>query len=131
MMNQATKTNNSVYYDIIPKVESIEKPNPKNYVKLLDCSAEFNAPPELDNHLRFLVPPAVKVMQTELKTVLDTVVNGEMEKDRNCEDQLNGWLKTMGLPGVLSSVTASSELPAEIWTKLEEFQKKGAAQNFA
>lgn len=31
----------------------------------------------------------------------------------------------------MSSVTASSEIPQEIWTKLEEFQKKGAAQNFA
>jgi hypothetical protein len=44
-----------------------------------------------------------------------------MEKDRQCEDQMQGWLKTFGLPGILSSVTATDEVPAEIWTKIEEF----------
>jgi hypothetical protein len=44
-----------------------------------------------------------------------------MSKDQNFDQQLNGWLKTFGLPGILSSVTSSSEIPQEIWIKLEEF----------
>jgi len=60
---KAQKENNSVYYELAVKAESIEVPNPKNYVKLVDCSAELNAVPELDNHLRHLVPPAVRAMQ--------------------------------------------------------------------
>lgn len=57
---KANKENNSVYYEIVPKEDQLEKPNPKNYVKLVDCSADFNAPSELDNSLRHLVPPAVR-----------------------------------------------------------------------
>jgi hypothetical protein len=60
-----------IYYEVVTKPENVEVPNPKNYVKLVDCSAELNAPPELDNHLRHLVPPAVRQMQQELKSVLD------------------------------------------------------------
>ena len=60
-----------IYYEVVTKPENVEVPNPKNYVKLVDCSAELNAPPELDNHLRHLVPPAVRQMQHALKSVLD------------------------------------------------------------
>ena len=77
---KAAKENNSVYYELVQKPEAVEVPNPKNYVKLVDCSADFNAPPELDNYLRHLVPPAVRAMQQELKTVLDSIVNTEMTK---------------------------------------------------
>lgn len=62
MCAKATKDNNMVYYEVVAKPDAIEIPNPKNYVKLVDCSAELNAPPELDNHLRHLVPPAVRQM---------------------------------------------------------------------
>jgi hypothetical protein len=54
-------------------------------------------------------------MQQELKTVLDAIVNGEMSKDQNFEKQLNEWLKTFGLPGILSSITASDDVPDSIW----------------
>ena len=131
MCAKATKDNNMVYYEVVAKPDAIEIPNPKNYVKLVDCSAELNAPPELDNHLRHLVPPAVRQMQSELKSVLDSIVNSEATKDQNFDANLNSWLRTFGLPGILSSVSASSEVPQEIWIKLEEFQRKGAAQNFA
>lgn len=70
----------------MPKPDSVEKPNPKNYVKLVDISAEFQIQPELDNHLRHLVPPAVRQMQVELKAQLDGIVNGEMQKNQQFED---------------------------------------------
>jgi hypothetical protein len=54
-----------------------------------------------------------------------------MTKDQEMEKQMVDFLKTFGLPEVLQSITASTDLPNDIWIKLEEFQKKGAAQNFA
>jgi hypothetical protein len=62
MLAKATKENMSIYYELAIKAEAVERPNPKNYVKLLDCSAELNAAPELDTHLRHLVPPQVRAM---------------------------------------------------------------------
>lgn len=32
---------------------------------------------------------------------------------------------------MLHSITSSTDVPDDIWTKIEDFQKKGAAQNFS
>ena len=47
------------------------------------------------------------------------------------DEQMTGFLKQFGLPQVLHSITSSTDVPDDIWLKIEEFQKKGAAQNFA
>jgi hypothetical protein len=57
----------------------------------------------------------------ELKASLDAIVNEEMKKNQSFEDQLQGWLGSQGLPGILNSVTSSDEIPQDIWTKIEEF----------
>ena len=41
------------------------------------------------------------------------------------------FLAQYGLPQALHSITAGQEVPEAVWTKIEEFQKKGSAQNFA
>ena len=35
---------------------------------------EINVPPELDEKLRHIVPPAVRVLQDELKNVLQQII---------------------------------------------------------
>lgn len=37
----------------------------------------------------------------------------------------------MNLPMAIQSFDTKAEIPDQLWTKIEEFQKKGAAQNFA
>jgi hypothetical protein len=44
---------------------------------------------------------------------------------------MSGFLRQFNLPECLHSLTASSDVPDAVWIKIEEFQKKGAAQNFA
>jgi len=39
-------------------------------------------------------------------------------------------LRQFNLPDALFSLTAGNEVPASMWAKIEEFQKKGSAQNF-
>jgi len=41
-----------------------------------------------------------------------------------------GFLKQYGLPEALHSVTAGNDIPDQVWTQLQEFQKKGGASNF-
>lgn len=62
LRDKAAKENSMIYYDAVPTEAQLEKPNAKNYVKLVDCSADLTAQTELDNHLRHLVPPAVRQM---------------------------------------------------------------------
>jgi len=37
----------------------------------------------------------------------------------------------MNLPMAIQSLSSTAEIPNELWTKIEDFQKKGSAQNFA
>jgi hypothetical protein len=52
-------------------------------------------------------------------------------KDRSLDESLAQFLKGFGLPEALTTATASSTIPDEVWSKIEEFQKKGMAQNFS
>ena len=38
-----------------------------------------------------------------------------------------GFMKQYGLPQVLHSITSSTDVPDDIWAKIEGFQKKGAS----
>ena len=55
----------------------------------------------------------------------------EFSKVSEKDEQMTGFLKQFGLPQVLHSCSASNDVPDAVWTKIEEFQKKGSAQNFA
>ena len=44
---------------------------------------------------------------------------------------MNTFLKQYGLPESLHTLTSNSDVPDAIWAKIEEFQKKGSAQNFS
>jgi len=100
-------------------------------VNLVSVADEINQPPELDNKLRHLVPPAVRAMQDELKQVLSQIIQNEYTKISQFDEQLNGFLRQFGLPQSLFSLTASNDVPDAVWVKIEEFQKKGSAQNFS
>ena len=90
-------------------------------------SEEVNGTPELDDKLRHLVPPAVRQMQEELKNMLGGIVQGEFTKITQYDEQMNAFLKQYGLPQTLHSITCNNEIPDAVWTKIEEFQKKGSA----
>lgn len=126
-----SKENKSVYYDTVMEADECPRPDPNNFVKMVDITAEINAKPSIDNLFRHLVPPAVRQMQDELKNILQGIVSEQFNKVQKCNDQLNGFLKQMNLPMAIQSLSSTAEIPNELWTKIEDFQKKGSAQNFA
>lgn len=77
------------------------------------------------------MPPAVRQMQDELKNELQGIIQGEFTKVAEKDEQMTAFLKQFGLPQVLHSLSSSSDMPDDVWAKIEEFQKKGAAQNFS
>ena len=91
---------------------------------------EINAPPEIDNKLRHVVPPAVRALQDELKNILQQIIQTEFTKVAQTDEQMTGFLKQFGLPEALHSATSSNDVPDDVWAKIQEFQKKGSANQF-
>ena len=83
--------------------------------------------PQLDDKLRHLVPPGVRALEAELKNTLQAIVSEEYTKIQKCDEEFAKFLKQFGLPEALHSITASSEIPDDVWEKVAEFQKKGAS----
>ena len=70
-------------------------------------------------------------MQEDLKQQIQLIIQGEFSKIGETEAQMQGFLKQYGLPECLHTITSSNDIPDAVWSKIEEFQKKGAAANFS
>ena len=89
----------------------MQKPDPQNFVNLLQMNDEINQKPPLDEKLRHIVPPAVRAMQDELKVILQQIIQTEFSKVAEKDEQMTGFLKQFGLPEALHSLTASTDVP--------------------
>jgi len=90
----------------------------------------MKALPSLDGQFRHLVPPAVRQMQEELKNMLQNILSDNFNKVQTCNANLQKFLGQMSLPMCIQSLQASDDIPDQLWSKIEEFQKKGSEQNF-
>jgi hypothetical protein len=79
-LQRMTQENKTVYYDSEPSLEDLPKPDPQNFVKMVSMAEVINSLPPLDNQLRHLVPPAVRAMGEELKTMLQLIVQDQFTK---------------------------------------------------
>ena len=70
LLAKAIDENKKIYYEHNIPTSELAKPDPQNFVNLLQMNDEINVTPELDEKLRHIVPPAVRVLQDELKNVL-------------------------------------------------------------
>lgn len=131
LLAKAIDENKKIYYEPNIPTGEVEKPDPQNFVNLLAMSDQINASNPLDEKLRHIVPPAVRAMQDELKTMLQQIIQVEFSKVAEKDEQMTGFLKQFGLPEILHSMTSSTDVPDDVWKKIEEFQKKGSAQNFS
>lgn len=131
LLAKAIDENKKIYYESNIPTAEVEKPDPQNFVNLLSMSEQVNMTNPLDEKLRHIVPPAVRAMQDELKTELQQIIQSEFSKVAEKDEQMTGFLKQFGLPEVLHSLTSSTDVPDQVWSKIEAFQKKGSSQNFA
>lgn len=129
LTEKAIKDNKSVYYEKVADAAEINAPDLQNFVKL-NMVKDLNEKVDLDERLRHLVPPQVRTLIDELKNILQNVITEEFNKIQKGEEQQVQFLRQFNLPDALFSITAGSEVPASVWAKIEEFQKKGSGQNF-
>lgn len=83
----------------------------------------------IEEKLRHIVPPQVRVMQVELKTKLQEVINHQFEGEQKIEADQKKFLQQYGLPQAYHAATSTTEIPQNLWEKIEDFQKKGGHGN--
>ena len=74
LLAKAIDENKKIYYEANIPTSELAKPDPQNFVNLLQMNDEINVAPELDDKLRHIVPPAVRVLQDELKGLLQQMI---------------------------------------------------------
>lgn len=127
--DKAIKDNQTIYFDREPNVETLPKPDCQNFVKLEAAMDNIAAKLAIEEKLRHIVPPQVRVMQMELKQKLQEVININFENEQRIEGENKKFLQTYGLPQALHAATSTTEIPPALWEKVEDFQKKGGHSN--
>jgi hypothetical protein len=82
---------------------------------------DFDTTHPIANQLRHIVPPPVRALQEELRGHLQTELNRQMEMANINDNETRGFLQQNGLPQSLYSITATTELPQDVWAKIEDF----------
>lgn len=67
---KAINENKTIYFEKEVPEAQIPKPDLQNFVKLDAVLEDLNAKLSMEDKLRYIVPPAVRVMNEELKSVL-------------------------------------------------------------
>jgi len=60
-------------------------------------------------------------MQIELKTKLQEVINQIFEQEQKTEADQKKFLAQYGLPQAYHAATSTTEIPQNLWEKIEEF----------
>jgi len=96
--DKAVKENSTIYFDRELPIESIPKPDCQNFVKLEAALDNLSSKLAIEEKLRHIVPPQVRVMQMELKQKLQEVINSNFELEQKGEAENKKFLQTYGLP---------------------------------
>jgi hypothetical protein len=67
---KAINENKTIYFEKEVPEAQIPKPDLQNFVKLDAVLEDLNTKLSMEDKLRYIVPPAVRVMNEELKAVL-------------------------------------------------------------
>lgn len=112
------------------KEDQLKKPESQSFVKFdMSIIEELNRVSPLDEKMRHIVPPQVAALQEQLKNDLQGSLNHHFELVNQQENATRGFLSQNGLPQALHSI-CSTDIPDQMWVKIEDFQKKGAMTQF-
>ena len=121
MLAKAIDDNKKIYYEKTIPQNELPKTDPQNFVNLMPMTEEVNQKSEIDQKLSSMTPPAVRALESELKTMLQQIVQTQFSQVAEKEEQMGAFLKQFGLPQVLHSAASSNDVPDAVWTKIEEF----------
>ncbi|CDW88356.1 programmed cell death 6-interacting protein [Stylonychia lemnae] len=128
LREQANNDNKTIYFEKEIPLDKLPRPDSQNLVKYEPPSEDIDLKISLQDKLRFIVPPQIRVYQEELRQQISEILNHEYELDNNNEQTQKFFMDQHHLPQALYSVSAPNEIPDQIWDKVEEFQKRGGIQ---
>ncbi len=129
LRDKAINENKTIYFDREIPIEKLPPLDLQNFVKLEQATDSLQGKLAIEEKLRHIVPPNVRVMQTEVKQKLQEVINHQFEIEQKGEAEIKKFLSTYGLPQALHAATSTTEIPPALWEKIEDFQKKGGHSN--
>ena len=83
--DKAINENKTIYFEKELAEALIPKPDLQNFVKLDTVLDDLNQKLGLEDKLRYIVPPAVRVMNEELKQVLQELLNAAYENENKTD----------------------------------------------
>ena len=129
LRDKAVKDNQTIYFEPEVAVDKIPRPDMQNFVKMEALVDSLTGKLPIEEKLRHIVPPNVRAMQVELKGKLQEVINQMFEGEQKTEADQKKFLTQYGLPQAYHAATSTTEIPATLWEKIEDFQKKGGHGN--
>jgi len=70
VLAKASNENKTIYFEKEVPVAQIPKPDLQNFVKLEAVLGEISEKLQMEEKFRYIVPPAVRIMNEELKSAL-------------------------------------------------------------
>jgi hypothetical protein len=120
-----------VFFESIPDHSKIKLPDSKNYVKFDDAAKkELEKIPLMNEVLRHVVPPEVRNMQSEFKTMLQNMIDQQYKQQETADINQRAFLGQYQMPQSFYELTSVNGLPEAFLKSILEFQKKGAMNNF-
>ena len=112
----------TVFFEAITPHEKVQMPDAKNFVKL-DPSGneELVAVPAMDDTFRYIIPPQVRSMQSEFKTIVQGLVDQKYKEIEKADLELRAFYGQYQLPQSYHDLTNVDDIPAMYWTKIEAF----------
>ena len=122
----AKKDNEKVYFEREPDAKDLPPIVKKSFVKFISIEDEITKGSKLEESLRHMVPVEVRVMQDEFRNEVNAIINKVMDNSGNVDNEQAAFLVNYNLPQAVQALTCEDELPKEVWTRIEDFQKRGA-----
>lgn len=69
-LGKAKSDNDSIYFEKVIGADGVTRPDAQNFVKMEPMQGEIDHTHNIENQLRHIIPPQVRVMQEELRGLL-------------------------------------------------------------
>lgn len=124
----AEDLNKNVYYEAVKLPEGGDGLECKNFTQYRSFKEDLMEPFPNEALYDIFIPIEVKKLEGEFHVLANKEINSLMTNALQIEEDFNSSLAKHGLPQAVYSVSNNKELPTDVWSRIEEFQKRGNLQ---
>lgn len=90
--DKAINENKTIYFEKEIPLDQLPKPDLQNFVKLEAVLGEISEKLQMEDKFRYIVPPAVRIMNEELKQALQELLNTQYEQESKTDAEQRAFL---------------------------------------